>query len=645
MIFPSGPENTPLRRVPWASFAIMALGLLVYMVYLVLPEPNVKPMTDAIRYRLERPYLKGHPQLDRLAQKSDIRVIYQQVPEDSEQLARQQATLDALAKTGFRAFNRHPIIGWTLIPAKFSLFGWFFHITFHTSLFILLGNMLFLYITGPYLEDRWGRLFFPLFYVGAGLVSSLGMVILYPDSWVPIAGSSGAVAAVMGAYTVRFHHLPMRFELMSSLFLKDHFTLSPLAFFPLWFAVQFALTWFTSTQFGVDYLAYWLNIWGFFFGVVVALVIKLAHWEPYLYQSEFEKLPLDQQFRIRLERAQKTEDGESVWKLIGQAHQAFPEDPDFLRQLWEQSVRVGKTRDAVNQGRRLIKAEIEAGAHEAAFFHWRELTRSLPGETLPLDQTCALAQGLLANDHRHDAKVLVNYSFENLTSFDQNDHLLLLADTASFVDPGTCVKGIDFLLQQTNLDEELRRQLTLLMEETLQLYPTLETSDEPPQIELSAPPEPLDLTADEDVFSPTRIQQLKPHEGILQTITNQGLDLLLNNGTSKLLPFSKIRAVAVGAIREIGSQPFLILDIFVDHPIDERQSHSFLRLNSKNFNPLRVVKDSKSPAAAIRSMVKNILERSDADPLPDEESLLGKRFLSFASVAEFEKELYGVNGG
>src|SRR4029079_786582 len=84
------------------------------------------------------------------------------------------------------------------------------HLFIHVDVMHLLFNMLFLYLTGPSLEDVWGRTAFALFYVLGGGVSAAGFVALYPKLGIPLVGASGAIAACMGAFFVRFPRADIR---------------------------------------------------------------------------------------------------------------------------------------------------------------------------------------------------------------------------------------------------------------------------------------------------------------------------------------------------------------------------------------------------------------------------------------------------
>ena len=84
----------------------------------------------------------------------------------------------------------------TLITSMFLHGGW--------SHFI--GNMLYLWIFGDNVEDRFGHGRYLVFYLLAGIVAALGHIMMDSSSMLPTIGASGAIAGVMGAYFVMYPH-------------------------------------------------------------------------------------------------------------------------------------------------------------------------------------------------------------------------------------------------------------------------------------------------------------------------------------------------------------------------------------------------------------------------------------------------------
>ncbi len=74
----------------------------------------------------------------------------------------------------------------------------------HAGWLHLLGNMLYLWIFGNNVEDRFGPLPFLLFYVACGAAAVAAQVALSSGSDVPLVGASGAIAGVLGAYVLLY---------------------------------------------------------------------------------------------------------------------------------------------------------------------------------------------------------------------------------------------------------------------------------------------------------------------------------------------------------------------------------------------------------------------------------------------------------
>jgi membrane associated rhomboid family serine protease len=136
----------------------------------------------------------------------------------------------------------------------------------------ILGNMLFLWIFGNNVEDRFGRLRFLLFYLFCGYVAAYGFAYGNPDSTTTLVGASGAIAGVLGAYLVMFPRARVT-------------SIVPLAIvwipvrLPAWVVLGswFLLQWLYSSGGGVASgagVAYLAHVFGFAAGVIVALLAK-----------------------------------------------------------------------------------------------------------------------------------------------------------------------------------------------------------------------------------------------------------------------------------------------------------------------------------------------------------------------------------
>ena len=63
-------------------------------------------------------------------------------------------------------------------------------------------NMLFLWVFGNNVEDRLGRIRYPIFYLVTGLAATYAHILFSTNSAIPTVGASGAISGVLGGYIV-----------------------------------------------------------------------------------------------------------------------------------------------------------------------------------------------------------------------------------------------------------------------------------------------------------------------------------------------------------------------------------------------------------------------------------------------------------
>jgi membrane associated rhomboid family serine protease len=99
---------------------------------------------------------------------------------------------------------------WAFVPSRFLANPFGDVQTLFTSMFMhagwahLGGNMLYLWIFGDNVEDRFGHIKFTIFYLLCGLAATFAQLAFSLGSNVPNLGASGAIAGVLGAYILLF---------------------------------------------------------------------------------------------------------------------------------------------------------------------------------------------------------------------------------------------------------------------------------------------------------------------------------------------------------------------------------------------------------------------------------------------------------
>ncbi len=149
----------------------------------------------------------------------------------------------------------------TLLTCTFLHGGWLH----------LLGNMLFLWIFGDNVEDRFGRVKYLLFYLGCGAAASAAHLLTAPDSVVPTIGASGAIAGVMGAYMLLYPRSRVEMLFVWGFFV-DVVVLPAPFFLGYWFVLQFVQGALMAGQ--ESGVAWWAHIGGFAVGALVAAVLR-----------------------------------------------------------------------------------------------------------------------------------------------------------------------------------------------------------------------------------------------------------------------------------------------------------------------------------------------------------------------------------
>jgi membrane associated rhomboid family serine protease len=153
----------------------------------------------------------------------------------------------------------------TVITAMFMHGGWL-HIG---------GNMLFLWVFGPEIEDVMGPVRYLLFYLLGGIAATLAQVAMDPTSTIPNLGASGAIASVMGAFLITYPRDQIRTILFIGWFVR--ITVVPAVLLVgLWILLQVVSQVGVVTQGDVGGgVAYMAHIGGFIFGAITARLFEV----------------------------------------------------------------------------------------------------------------------------------------------------------------------------------------------------------------------------------------------------------------------------------------------------------------------------------------------------------------------------------
>ena len=301
MLIPLRHENMEGRRWPVISIALVLLNLGIFLAtrgqidtenplrpevraHILLlaathPElsqpPNIEELVT--QYKIKHPDIWKEAQ----SQTRDVADAWDARMRMIEDPATLQREMDSLAEQ-WAAFEKSGFLEkYAFVPAHPSAISYVTANFLHGSWLHLIGNMWFLWLAGAILEDTWGRIIYPLFYLTAGVAALQFHAWLHHGSTVPTLGASGAVAALMGAFLIRFPKTKIEVALVfglrsiSNLALGKGIRFKAASYWllPMWLVMEI-FSGATSGQYSG--VAHWAHVGGFIFGAVVALSLRYS---------------------------------------------------------------------------------------------------------------------------------------------------------------------------------------------------------------------------------------------------------------------------------------------------------------------------------------------------------------------------------
>jgi membrane associated rhomboid family serine protease len=483
LLIPIGHEQESTRRAPWVTFGLMIACVVAFLATGFGGSrsewDSIASYQKAIDYWMERPYLRLDPQVERamhgVATGGKIEAFREGLrtnvdKPDAETLRDEQAELDRRCAEATQSPIGGPFEHWGLVPAHMSPVTLLTHMFLHAGWLHLLGNLLILYLAGPFIEDVWGRPIFAGFYALSGIVAALAFVIPHADSTEPMIGASGAIAGVMGAFAVRYWTTKIQFVYVVGLgWARGSFWAPSWLMLGLWFGQQvlFSLLTAHTSVAGGGGVAYLAHIGGFAFGAAVAVAFQRYEIErrwiaPSIDRTVEKVLVSNPGVDAALELAARG-DVEGAWQhLLAEVVRA-PEDLDVVMALWGFAQAHERSREAAPAMAGLIQADLQRGAMDSAVEHWNELREHVPSATLDVRSLIKLA-GFLACRYETDRAVdLLRRAMLALSKKPDAALAAKIAELAREREPKVARMAAQLALGQPGLDSETRKRVEAVL--------------------------------------------------------------------------------------------------------------------------------------------------------------------------------------
>jgi membrane associated rhomboid family serine protease len=401
LVIPLRHENMHGRRWPILTLGIIALNVVVFLgthwtmdkegpefgqvkvhlIILAAMHPEAKITGKAEQFITE--VQQKNPELWKEAQNQNrdvhdewdarMRMMADEHPEaiqdEMDSLCQKYDELESVSilnKYGY--IPAHPT-ALSLVTANFLHGGWLH----------LIGNMWFLWLAGAVLEDTWGRMIYPAFYMVAGVLALLVHGMVNAGSMMPTIGASGAIAGLMGAFLVRFP--TTKIEMGWLLFYRFYrFKVQAYWLLPLWLLQEVFYGSMVGKASGV---AHWAHVGGFVFGALIAIGVRKSGLEQMAEEGIQDKIswvshPMLVTAGEQMESGKLDDAVTSLRKVLAEK----PDSMDAYRMLqriyWQKSD-LPAHRDALAK---LLALEIKANDHEGAMQTAQDY-RNSGGEKLP----------------------------------------------------------------------------------------------------------------------------------------------------------------------------------------------------------------------------------------------------------------------
>jgi membrane associated rhomboid family serine protease len=295
---------------------------------------------------------------------------------DSEIL---QQEMDSLGNSYVELNSASLMTKYAFIPAHPTMLGLLTANFLHGGWLHIIGNMWFLWLAGAILEDTWGRLIYPAFYLIAGVLAFQVHAMVNVGSFTPVIGASGAIAGLMGAFLVRFPTTKIE---MGYLFFYRFYRFKMAAYWllPVWLLMEVLYGSLFGQSSGV---AHWAHVGGFAFGALIAVAVRKSGLEQMAEKGIQEKIswvshPLLAEASEQIEKGQLDPAATNLQKLLLEK----PDSIDAYRMLqrihWQKND-LPAHRDALAK---LLSLEIKSNDHEGALQTFQDF-RNAGGEKLP----------------------------------------------------------------------------------------------------------------------------------------------------------------------------------------------------------------------------------------------------------------------
>ncbi|HTO52609.1 MAG TPA: rhomboid family intramembrane serine protease [Myxococcota bacterium] len=699
MVVPESAEPDRRQRLPWATFALLALLVAGFFTARgeagLVGDSTPVELESAVELWLNHPYLELDSKLWSELRKRKSGASYEErvaqaraahvPPPGDEARAEEQSELDLVTRLALRGTDlapgpMHPFRRYGVVPAAPGFASLWTHWAMQSGLERLAAVLLLIWIAAPALESALGGGLLAALCAAATLAAAAAHVLTRPGSPVPLVGAWGLTTGLVGAFLVRYARHEARVSGLS-LALPTWLVLLPWAALGLIGRFSFASAAVETGESLAPTLAALLVGAG---GALGLRALRLEERRAARAEARLRASALDPRIR-KAQEAQARGSYDQAISLATSVLRERPDDPDALAAIWGAHVAAGRETQGATAAKRLLEVYARHGKLAPAARVWEELSRALPGTRTETTVLLRIVPELVVQARRDAAiaalRAVVTPDGRALSV----GQAVRAAELAIDLDPQSALAAARIALAAPDLADDKRVKLEELARsleesaarlppppdpgdsapllvtapaaphESLQASPP-EPAPEPESFELErndalapAPMVPRDSRQDElaTVFYAAP-PAASPHVGpssvkvtaaVPIELDPAGLRLRVEGAEPTLFTWDHVQAVGVGLVSGLSAKPVVVIDLVQNWAECGDGVLEVLRLRSDSFRARALVGGEGNALEALRALLAQLLARSGAVPLPDGGAARGLPFREFSDPTSYERDV------
>jgi membrane associated rhomboid family serine protease len=557
----------------------------------------------------------------------------------------------------------------------------------------LIGNGILLLILGCYVERAWGSALFGVLAMVSALAAATAFRVGNPGLNAALIGTSGMLAGLLAAYTVRF----------SSEWTEAGYY-AVIVGGLCWLTLPSGFGWVTSVvpgpTLGGDVAqagnpSIWALAGGIGFGLVFSAMVRFGKIESVLSNVSEEparKPNVEPDLEAALE-AHADGRSDEAFELISALLEKKPEYRAALLAMWDVALVLRRPVDASQAMLKVIRDEVRRNV-PSAVDHWLDLAgRGLQSDVEPA-LLIHVALMLRESDHPNEALNALQQALDASAEGGSPELAARIAQASQSLDRRFTESVAWQALGSVDLAFSDRQNLEALLGALYRESPPewdaddapsgderVESSSQPPEESVpfeSRAADPLLRWEDPELPDETGLPREDPltpaesrtaAEGISHTaasvrpapidmefssrelrlvpaqpseLAEDGLVIEIEGGEKRKIAFDRIDAISVVAVDGLGPKFVVVVDLVLNWMSEPTEPLKVIRLRGDRFDPRHFATDQDAPLDAMRAFTSQLLSRSNATALPDATSVRGTPFASFSDIASYQAAVLSI---